>query len=52
MAAVVFLALYGLELAADQEGFEALVRAVAEGQAGKAAAAQFFRKHTRQMGMP
>ena len=48
VAAVVFLYLNGMELDADEESFEALVRSVAEGKADKAAAAGFFRKHARK----
>lgn len=48
VAAAVFLALNGADLDADEEDFEALVRAVAEGHADKAQAAQFFRDNTRR----
>ena len=46
-SAVVFLAINGIELHADEEGFEATVRSVAEGKTGKTEAAEFFRKHGR-----
>lgn len=46
-AALVFLMMNGVELDADEEAFETLVRSVAEGKANKAAAAEFFRKHAR-----
>jgi death-on-curing protein len=46
MAAFAFLALNGLALDATEKEFEALVRAVAEGRAGKAEAAGFFRRNT------
>ncbi len=45
VAAVVFLMLNGVELDADEEGFEAMVRSVAEGRTGKAEAAEYFRGH-------
>ena len=45
VAAVVFLVLNGIEFEADEAVFEALIRAVAEGKADKAAVADFFRKH-------
>ena len=47
VAAVVFLELNGAAPEADERAFERLVRAVAEGAAGKAEAAAFFRKHAR-----
>ncbi len=45
VAAVVFLVLNGIEFEADEAALEALIRAVAEGKADKAAVADFFRKH-------
>ncbi len=44
VAAVVFLALNGVEFDAAERAFEGLVRAVAEGKAGKDKAAEFFRR--------
>lgn len=41
--AIVFLALNGVTLRADEEGLVAITLAVAEGQAGKTEAAAFFR---------
>jgi death-on-curing protein len=45
VAAIVFLALDGVELDADQRSLERLVRGVAEGTASKAAVADYVRKH-------
>jgi len=45
VAAVVFLAMNGIELHADSESFEAVVRSVAEAKTDKAGAAVFFREH-------
>lgn len=45
VAAVVFLTMNGIELHADEKSFESMVRSVAEGNTGKAEAAEFFRKH-------
>ncbi|MHB1134935.1 MAG: type II toxin-antitoxin system death-on-curing family toxin [Chloroflexota bacterium] len=50
VAALVFLALNGLEVDADEEAFGDLVLAVAEGQTGKAEVAQFIREHARRSG--
>ena len=47
VAAVVFLAMNGVETDADENEFEALVRAVARGDADKAAAGQFLKRHSR-----
>jgi death-on-curing protein len=44
VAAVVFLLINGIELNADEESFEALVRAVAQGTVLKADAAEFIRE--------
>ena len=52
VAAIVFLALNGIELDADEESFEATVRAVAEGKLGRAAVAAFFRQHADRPGRP
>lgn len=48
MAAFIFLRINGLFLEAPSELFENLVVSVAEGQADKTAAANFFRKNTRR----
>jgi prophage maintenance system killer protein len=45
VAALVFLALNGFEIDADEETFERLVRGVAEGKADKGAVAAFLRQH-------
>ena len=47
MAAFVFLKLNGLTLTAGQSDYEAVVLSVAQGKMGKAAVAEFFRKHAR-----
>ena len=47
-AAQVFLDLNGRELTADPDAYYDLTMAVAEGRADKAAAAAFFRAHTRR----
>lgn len=46
MAAHTFLKLNGLTLEASNQGFEKVVLSVATGKMGKAAAAEFFRKHS------
>ena len=46
VAAVVFLIINGIELQADEESFEKLVRSVAEGKTDKAKIAEFFRNNT------
>ena len=46
MAAFTFLKLNGLVLKAPWQAFEKMVRQVAEGKAGKAAAAEFLRRHS------
>jgi len=46
VAAVVFLALNGVDIDVGERGVERIVRAVAEGKAGKAEVAAFLRKHT------
>jgi death-on-curing protein len=45
VAAIVFLALNGIELDADERSLERLVRGVAEGGVSKAAVADYVRKH-------
>ena len=45
VAALVFLALNGLQLRVAAEPLERIVRAVAEGKTDKSAVAEFFRKH-------
>ena len=46
VAALVFLALNGVEIKAKEEFFEQIVRSVAEGKADKSAITQFFRKYS------
>ena len=48
VAALVFLALNDVEVDADERGFEAMVRAVAEGKADKKLLAEFFRRNARK----
>lgn len=48
MAAFTFLELNGLTLRAPGRALEKVVLSVAEGKTGKAALAEFFRKHTRK----
>ncbi|MCG6553843.1 MAG: type II toxin-antitoxin system death-on-curing family toxin [Candidatus Magnetominusculus sp. LBB02] len=45
VAAVIFLTLNEIEINADEESFEKIVRLVAEGMVGKADAARFFREN-------
>jgi death on curing protein len=47
VAALVFLALNGVDIEADENDFERLVWAVAEGEADKATVAVFLRKYGR-----
>lgn len=47
VAALVFLELNGVDLNVVEDAFEKIVRSVAEGQAGKADVARFFRKQAR-----
>ena len=47
VAAVVFLIMNGIELQANEDSFEKLVRSVAEGKTDKAAIAKFFRVNTK-----
>ena len=46
VASVVFLVLNGIEVTADEDSFEKMVRSVAEGKADKATVAQFFRNNS------
>ncbi len=46
VAAVVFLIMNGIDIDADEESFEKIVRSVAEGKAGKADSSRFFRENT------
>ena len=46
VAAIVFLALNGIELNADETQLEQLVIDVAKGKAGKSSVADFFRKNS------
>lgn len=48
MAAFTFLELNGLALRAPGRALEKVVLSVAGGKTGKAAVAEFFRKHTRK----
>lgn len=45
VASVVFLMMNGIELHADEDSFEKMVRSAAEGKSDKAAVARFFRKY-------
>ena len=47
VTAVVFLLLNGIELNADEDSFEEMVRSVAEGKTDKAKIAEFFRNNTK-----
>ncbi len=47
-AAIIFLALNGIELDADEQPFEEIVWSVAEGKASKASIADFFRQNVRK----
>ncbi|MGD8255157.1 MAG: type II toxin-antitoxin system death-on-curing family toxin [Syntrophobacterales bacterium] len=47
VGALVFLALNNVVIQADEDDVERLVRAVAEGEAGKATVSEFFRKHAQ-----
>ena len=47
VASVVFLIMNGIELNADEDSFEKMVRSVAEGKTDKAAIAKFFRINTK-----
>jgi len=48
VAALIFLSLNKIEIAAKEKDFEEMVRAVAEGKSKKGTVAEFFRKHARQ----
>ena len=48
VAAIVFLALNGVELDADERSLERLVRRVAEGTVSKAAVADYVRRHAAE----
>lgn len=48
VAALVFLALNGVAIEADETIFEALIREVAEGKADKTAIAEFLQIHARK----
>jgi death on curing protein len=50
VAALVFLVLNGVEIDAEQDDLERIVRACAEGKADKASLTTFFRTHVRQVG--
>ena len=50
VASVVFLIMNGLELTADEDSFEKLVRSVAEGKTHKTAIAKFFKTNTSVTG--
>jgi death-on-curing protein len=45
-AAAVFLLVNGLELHADEDSFERMVRSVAEGKTGKSIIARYFRENS------
>lgn len=46
VAALMFLAMNGVEVTADEAALETIVRMVASGKADKEAAAEFFRQHS------
>ena len=46
-AAIIFLAMNGVEIEADEDGLVNLTLAVARGQVGKAEIATFFRERVR-----
>ena len=48
VAALVFLALNNVVIEADEDDFERLVRAVAEGEAAKATVSEFLRKNAQE----
>lgn len=50
VAAIVFLIMNGIEIHADEDRFEAVVRSVAEGRMNKASVATFFKKHIENNG--
>ena len=49
VASVVFLIMNGIELNADEDSFEKMVRSVAEGKTDKTAIAKFFKTNTSVM---
>jgi death-on-curing protein len=50
VAAVVFLLMNGIELGADEDAFEKMVRRTAEGKADKAAIIRFLRRNSESPG--
>ena len=50
VASVVFLIMNGIELNADEDSFEKMVRSVAEGKTHKTAIAKFFKTNTSVTG--
>jgi death-on-curing protein len=48
VAALVFLALNNVVIEAEEEDFERVVRAAAEGKAGKATVSEFLKKHAQE----
>jgi death on curing protein len=49
VAALVFLALNNVVIEAEEEDFERVVRAAAEGQAAKATVSEFLKKHAQEV---
>jgi death on curing protein len=49
VASIVFLMLNGIEIRADEDSFEKIVRSTAEGLINKAEIARFFRKYAENM---
>jgi death-on-curing protein len=47
VASVVFLMMNGIEVNADEDSFEKMVRSAAEGKTDKAAIARFFRDNSK-----
>jgi death-on-curing protein len=48
VAALIFLALNDVIIVAEEDDFERVVRAVAEGEAAKLTVSEFFRKHAQE----
>jgi death-on-curing protein len=48
VAALIFLALNDVIIVAEEDDFERVVRAVAEGEAAKLTVSEFFREHAKQ----
>ncbi len=48
VAALIFLALNDVIIVAEEDDFERVVRAVAEGEAAKLTVSEFFRKHAKE----